>query len=94
DESWVPGGERLITPGRPVALVDDVVTTAGSVLEALDAVEEAGCEVKVVAAVLDRRAGGAERIRERGYPFVALLEADPEGRVAPPSPRPPVAQGS
>ncbi|MEE2776693.1 MAG: phosphoribosyltransferase family protein [Acidobacteriota bacterium] len=83
DESWYPTGRPLIQPGRPVALVDDVVTSAGSVLRALDAVETAGCEVKVVAAVLDRQAGGADRIRERGYPFVALLAADAQGVVSP-----------
>ena len=81
DESWIPGGEPLLRPGRPVALLDDVVTSAGSVLRALDAVEAVGCEVRVVAAVLDRQAGGAERIRERGYPFVSLLAADGEGHL-------------
>ena len=82
DVSWHPEGD-LLTPGRRVALLDDVVTSAGSVLRALDAVEEVGCEVAVVAAVLDRQAGGAERIRKRGYPFYALLEADEKGRLRP-----------
>ena len=82
DVSWHPDGD-LLTPGRRVALVDDVVTSAGSVLRALDAIEETGCEIAVVAAVLDRQAGGAERIRERGYPFHALLKADELGNVTP-----------
>jgi hypothetical protein len=37
--------------------------------------------VRVAAAVLDRRAGGAEAIRARGIPFFALFEADAEGRI-------------
>ena len=78
DCSWYPDGP-LIAPGRRVALIDDVVTSAGSILQAIDAVQEAGCDVVAVAAVLDRRAGGAERIRERGLAFGALLEADDNG---------------
>jgi orotate phosphoribosyltransferase len=80
DEAWHPDG-KLLRPGRRVAVLDDVVTTAGSTLQALDAVLETGCEVRVAAAVLDRRAGGAEAIRARGIPFFALFEADQEGRI-------------
>jgi orotate phosphoribosyltransferase len=80
DEAWHPDG-KLLRPGRRVAVLDDVVTTAGSTLEALEAVQEAGCDVRVAAAVLDRRAGGAEAIRARGVPFFALFEADGEGRI-------------
>ncbi|HVS62059.1 MAG TPA: phosphoribosyltransferase family protein [Thermoanaerobaculia bacterium] len=82
DASWHPDGP-LIAPGRRVAVIDDVVTSAGSILRALDAVEEAECEVVAVAAVLDRQAGGADRIRERGYPFAALFVADERGDLSP-----------
>ena len=81
DEAWHPDG-KLLVPGRRVAVLDDVVTTAGSTLKALDAVLETGCEVKVAAAVLDRKAGGAEAIRARGIPFFALFQADAEGRIS------------
>ena len=80
DEAWHPDG-KLLRPGRRVAVLDDVVTTAGSTLRALDAVLEAGCDVRVAVAVLDRRAGGAEAIRARGIPFLALFAADAEGRI-------------
>ena len=33
--------------------------------------------------VLDRNEGGSAALRERGYPFVALLQAGPDGRIAP-----------
>jgi orotate phosphoribosyltransferase len=82
DASWHPDGP-LIAPGRRVAVIDDVVTSAGSILRALDAVEEARCVVAAVTAVLDRQAGGAERIRERGYPFAALFLADEHGDLSP-----------
>ncbi|HVS14164.1 MAG TPA: phosphoribosyltransferase family protein [Thermoanaerobaculia bacterium] len=82
DAAWHPDGP-LIRPGRRVAVIDDVVTSAGSILRALDAVEEAGCAVQAVAAVLDRQAGGAEKIRARGYPFAALFVADENGDLSP-----------
>jgi orotate phosphoribosyltransferase len=78
DCSWYPGGP-LVAPGRKVALIDDVVTSAGSILQAIDAMQEAGCEIVAVAAVVDRQAGGSERIRERGLRFGALLVADEHG---------------
>ncbi len=82
DASWHPDGRPLVVAGRRVAVVDDVVTTAGSTLEAIDAVQAAGCEVIAVAAVLDRQAGGAERIRARGLPFAALFRASAEGDLS------------
>jgi orotate phosphoribosyltransferase len=81
DQAWHADGV-LMSAGRRVAVVDDVVTTAGSTLKAIDAVVEAGCVVVAVAAVLDRQAGGAERIRERGLPFAALFRADSEGELS------------
>lgn len=82
DQAWYPDGE-LIRPGRRIAVVDDVITTAGSTIRALEVVEAAGCEVAVVGAVLDRRAGGAENLRQRGYELVALFAADAQGHVSP-----------
>lgn len=51
-------------------IVEDVVTTGGSTIQAIEAVREAGHEIVGVVAVLDRLAGGAERIEEAaGAPF-------------------------
>lgn len=82
DESWHPDGEPLIRPGRRVALVDDVVTTGGSTIEALEEVKAAGCEVVAAAAILDRGAGGAERFAEMGVPLYSLFVADDKGRLS------------
>ena len=59
-------------------IVEDVVTTGGSTLQAIDAVREAGHEIAGVVTVLDRLAGGAERIREAagGAPYAALATID------------------
>ena len=59
-------------PGASAVLVEDVVTTGGSSLEAIDILVKAGLKVVAVVAVLDREQGGAERIRAR-RPFHALF---------------------
>ncbi len=59
-------------------LVEDVVTTGGSTIRALEAVLEEGFSVCGVLAICDRLAGGAERIREAagGAPYLALTTID------------------
>jgi orotate phosphoribosyltransferase len=49
-------------------VVEDVVSTGGSTLQAIEAVREAGHEIVGVVAVLDRLMGGAEAIREAAAP--------------------------
>jgi orotate phosphoribosyltransferase len=67
----------LLDPEDRCLIVEDVVTTGGSTLQAIDAVREAGHEIVGVVAVLDRLAGGAERIREAaGAPYEALATID------------------
>ena len=75
--------EGPLIPGSRVAIVDDACTTGGSLLDAIGAAEAAGCEVALVAVILDRHQGGSDELRRRGYEFVALLEASPEGQVIP-----------
>jgi orotate phosphoribosyltransferase len=58
-------------------LVEDVVTTGGSTLRALEALREEGHEICGVLAICDRLAGGAEAIAQAaGAPFVALTTID------------------
>jgi orotate phosphoribosyltransferase len=87
DEAKGHGTKRLIegsfTAGARVAVIDDTCSTGGSLLHAIDAMEAADCEVVVVACILDRQTGGSAAIRERGHEFIALLEADAEGDIAP-----------
>jgi orotate phosphoribosyltransferase len=67
----------LLEPEDRCLIVEDVVTTGGSTLEAIDAVRSAGHEVVGVVAILDRLAGGAERIREAAAaPYEALATID------------------
>ena len=65
--------EGPVEPGSLVAIVDDVATTGGSSLQAVDAVTELGCKVAMVIVVLDRLEGAAEAFAERGLTFHSLL---------------------
>ncbi len=59
--------EGPIERGMRVAVVDDTLTTGGSLLRAAKAAEEAGCTVVRVVTLVDRLEGGAEAIRAAGY---------------------------
>jgi orotate phosphoribosyltransferase len=61
--------------GQVVAVVDDVATTGGSLLQAADAAEAFGCKVALALAVLDRDEGAAEALKARGIEFAPLLTA-------------------
>ena len=75
--------EGPLPAGARVAIVDDTCTTGGSLFHAIDAVEDAGCKVALVVAILDRNEGGSQAIRERGYSFTALLTAGDDGVIRP-----------
>lgn len=65
--------EGPVQPGENVVIVEDVVTTGGSSLEAIERVEAFGLKVIRVAAVVDRMEGGAKAFEERGIPFSSLF---------------------
>jgi orotate phosphoribosyltransferase len=63
----------LLERGERCLIVEDVVTTGGSTLQAIEAVREAGFEIVGVTAILDRLAGGGDAIREAaGAPYEPL----------------------
>ena len=67
----------LLEPSDRCMLVEDVVTTGGSTIRALEALQEEGLTVCGVLAICDRLAGGAERIEQAaGAPYVALTTID------------------
>jgi len=65
-------GDKSMSPGVRVALLEDVITTGGSSLKAVETLREAGATVTGIVALVDREEGGAETIREAGLPLVAL----------------------
>jgi orotate phosphoribosyltransferase len=74
-QRWVEG--PLLDPGERCLIVEDVVTTGGSTVQAIERVREEGLEVAGVVSVLDRLAGGGEAIEAAaGAPYVALTTID------------------
>jgi len=64
-------------PDDRCVVVEDVVTTGGSTLAAIEALQEAGQQICGVISVLDRLAGGGAAIeRAAGAPYVALTSID------------------
>lgn len=66
-------GMDNLAAGDRVVVVEDTVTTGGSLLRALAHVEAAGLVVDEVVVVVDREEGAAERVRAAGYSFRALV---------------------
>ena len=66
-------GETL--NGKHVVILEDVTTTGGSSLRAIDAVKTEGAVIESVITVVDRLEGAAEAFKAAGIPFHALLTA-------------------
>jgi orotate phosphoribosyltransferase len=67
--------EGCFTPGARVVVVEDVVTTGRSALDAIAAVRQEGGHVLGVLAVVDRDEGGRDAIEAAGYQLEALVGA-------------------
>ncbi len=65
--------EGPVQPGDEVVIVEDVVTTGGSSLLAIEHAENFGLKVTQVIAIVDRMEGGREAFAKRGYPLASLL---------------------
>ena len=73
-QRWVEGP---VERGVRCLVVEDTVTTGGSTAQAIERVKEEGLEVAGVVAVVDRLAGGGERIEAAaGAPYRALVTID------------------
>lgn len=53
-------------------VIEDSMTTGGSALKAIEALEEYGATVVGVLTLVDRQEGGRERLQEAGYPLVSV----------------------
>lgn len=72
-------GKRIEGPfnhGDRVVVIEDVITTGNSAIQAIDAVEQAGGIVLGVLAVVDRNEGGRDAIKTKGYDVIALVTKD------------------
>ncbi len=71
------GAVRLIDghldSGAEVLIVDDVVTTGQSALQAVEAVRARGCRVSKILAIVDREEGGRENLEKDGIELISLF---------------------
>lgn len=74
--------EGPMQEGDRVVIVEDVSTTGGSALKAVDAVQGAGARVVRVVTLLDRLSGAREAFESRGIPFSALATSTDLGLPA------------
>jgi orotate phosphoribosyltransferase len=66
-------GESL--RGKRIVIVEDVTTTGGSAIKAIEAVRDAGAEIAFVLTIVDREEGAAENFAAQGLDFRALYRA-------------------
>ncbi|NLK26317.1 MAG: orotate phosphoribosyltransferase [Euryarchaeota archaeon] len=68
--------EGMLQQGDRVLMVEDVITSAGSVTDAIGTVRAAGGEVSEVLCVVDRQGGGEQRLGTAGVNLHSLITAD------------------
>ncbi len=69
---WIEGIANL-PEGTGVAIVEDVVTTGGTTMKAIERAKEEGLKVVKVLALVDRQEGGEENLKREGYELEALF---------------------
>ncbi len=74
-QNWIEG--PFIEEGTPVVVVDDTMTSGGSVLLAIDKARAAGANVVGAMVVIDRQEGGRENVEQvlNGAPLMSLFTA-------------------
>ena len=75
------GDQPLVTKGTRLAIVEDAVTTGGSVQKAIDAVEELGAKIVLIVVLVERHEGGGDGLRARGYDVLSVFRTDKGGRL-------------
>ena len=70
---WIEGNKNL-KKGANVAIVEDVITTGGSILKAIEVVEKEGFKVSMVVVLVDREEGGRENIENKGYKLFSVFK--------------------
>lgn len=75
--------EGLVKPGQKVVVVEDLISTGGSAIDAANALKEHGAEVLGIVAIFSYQLqSGAEKLKEAGYPYYTLTDFDALVEVA------------
>lgn len=67
--------------GQSVVVVDDVITTGGSTLQAIEAIEDSGGRVAFVLVLVDRQEGGRRAIEDKGHAVVSIFTREDVSQV-------------
>jgi orotate phosphoribosyltransferase len=78
-QKWVEGFEQT---GARVAIIEDVVTTGGSTLRAIEGALNAGFRIQAVLALVDRQEGGREELQKKGYVLESIYTTEDLMRVS------------
>ena len=68
-----------LTDNAKVAIVDDVITTGGSALQAVERVESVGGQVQCILSIVDRLEGGRETMENLGYTVKSIFTIEDLG---------------
>ncbi len=68
-----PSIEGKFSPDARVLVIDDLITTGGSVIETVELLTAAGLRVRDAVVLVDREQGGTERLKERGVRLHSIL---------------------
>lgn len=67
---WIEGD---VQSGDRVVIIDDVITTGGSAIQAIEKAEESGLVIVKVMVLVDREEGGRENINKKGYEVESIF---------------------
>ncbi len=68
--------EGIFSEGQTCVLVEDVITSGKSLVETIEEVEKEGLKVKDIVVVLDRKQGGVELLKDKGYTVHTLFNIE------------------
>jgi len=66
--------EGVTRPGWNVLVIDDVITTGGSILSAIEAIRAEGWDVVSASVVIDRLEGGTSSLKKQGVKLHAMTD--------------------
>ena len=69
-QKWIEGNLENV---KRVVVIDDVITTGGSTVTAIDRIKESGLDVEDALVLIDREEGGRENIEKHGVRIVSLF---------------------
>ena len=70
-QAWIEG--PLFPKGTKVTVLEDVVTTGGSAIKAVEKLRDAGYEVNRIVSIVDRQEGGKDAIINEGLELISLF---------------------